>query len=274
MPFPTLCWLFILLSFSWDLPYKGKNWLLKSLPVKCFNRCCQDLFCSVFPLSCEICLPCPWLVNTIVTLAHFLLEYKPQFICREVSRPLVLFGIHCHARLQYLMHRMEERWTGLIWTYSNECVFEALHVANFVMAPPGPAVDGLSGFLTRGVMACALGLVHNHLLCLSDHAPLLLCLFLYIWPWSSLEDFERQTQKQDGMDQVWVQGHHRASAEWQLPITHNDCYNRVRQSLLITFTVGAGILILLLDDALQEERIRMINHNGTSWVMWVSVAYS
>lgn len=43
------------------------------------------------------------------------------------------------------------------------------------MGPSGSAVDSLSGFLTRAALACALGLVHNHLVCLSDH-PLLLYL--------------------------------------------------------------------------------------------------
>ncbi len=38
------------------------------------------------------------------------------------------------------------------------------------MGPSGSAVDSLSGFLTRGALACALGLVHNHLVCLSDHS--------------------------------------------------------------------------------------------------------
>lgn len=51
-----------------------------------------------------------------------------------------------------------------------ERAFEALHGVSFVMGPSGSAVDSLSGFLTRGVLACALGLVHNHLVCLSDHS--------------------------------------------------------------------------------------------------------
>lgn len=41
---------FPLLSFSWHplLPFQVKKWLLKSLPVKCFNRCCWYLLCAVF----------------------------------------------------------------------------------------------------------------------------------------------------------------------------------------------------------------------------------
>lgn len=145
-------------------------------------------------------------------------------------RPLVSFWIHCHAWLQHLMHRMEERWTGLIWTYSNECVFEALHVVSFVTTPPGPAVDGLSGFLARGGMACALGLVHNHLLCLSDHS-LCFCLVLYCRCVEVFLRILKGKHRTRRMDQVWVQGCPKTSAEWMLPVVHADCYNRLRQSI-------------------------------------------
>lgn len=85
------------LSFSWDLPFQEENWLLKSLAVKCFNSCCQDLFCSVFPAlwglpslslagkhnlhSCSLYACC--------LKAHTLPGYQAQFIGTEVRRPFL-----------------------------------------------------------------------------------------------------------------------------------------------------------------------------------------
>lgn len=85
------------LSFSWDLPFQEENWLLKSLAVKCFNSCCQDLFCSVFPAlwglpslslagkhnlhSCYLYACC--------LKAHTLPGYQAQFIGTEVRRPFL-----------------------------------------------------------------------------------------------------------------------------------------------------------------------------------------
>lgn len=57
-----------------------------------------------------------------------------------------------------------------------------------------------------------------------------------------------------------------------MPVVHSDCYNRFRLSLSITCTAGTGILKLLLDDVLQEERIPMINHYGTGIVINMPVA--
>lgn len=59
------------LSFFTLLYFKLKNWLFNCLAVKCFCRRCQDLS-AVSPLPWEICLPCPWLINTIVMPAPYI----------------------------------------------------------------------------------------------------------------------------------------------------------------------------------------------------------
>lgn len=129
----------------------------------------------------EICLPCPWLVNTIFTLVPYLLfksasaHYFPgdvlKFIGREVREPAVLLEIHGHA-LAAVLRAQDERvqCRTHLNLFKWECVFEALHGVSFVMVPSGSAVDSLSGFLKRGALAFALGLIHNHFVCFSDHS--------------------------------------------------------------------------------------------------------
>lgn len=103
-----LCPTLLLFSSDVFLPFQVKKLLLKSRLVKCFNRYCQDLFClPCLPPAWGICLPCPWLVNTIFTLVPYLLfktvsaHYFPgdvlKFIGSEVREPAVLFEIHGHA---------------------------------------------------------------------------------------------------------------------------------------------------------------------------------
>lgn len=91
-----------------------------------------------------------------------------NFIGAEVRRPdslLWVFGIQRRARH---LARGPPAHTLLIQMSAR--VFEALHAVSFVTAPGGPAADGLSGFLTRGALACASGLLHNHLARPSDHS--------------------------------------------------------------------------------------------------------
>lgn len=78
-----------------------------------------------FPPS-EICLPRPWLGkhNLHACPLPAIQEHSgsaaptqadaPGFIGREGTEPVVLLEIHCHAQLQYLMHRMGERRARLI----------------------------------------------------------------------------------------------------------------------------------------------------------------
>lgn len=99
------------LIFFTLLYFKLKNWLLNCLAVKCFYRRCQDLS-AVSALPCEICLPCPWLINTIVMPAPYILYIRaeflpgnePQFIDREV-RKLVWDSLPCTALLPLAQDR-------------------------------------------------------------------------------------------------------------------------------------------------------------------------
>lgn len=119
--------------------------------------------------------------------------------------------------------------------------------------------------------------------------PPLLCLFLNM-ALKSTWGFWKANTEPERIDQLRVQGYHRSIIlstewlisgwgfprrkcwEWLMPVVHSDCYNRFRLSLSITCTAGTGILKLLLDDVLQEERIPMINHYGTGIVISMPVA--
>lgn len=59
------------------------------------------------------------------------------------------------------------------------------------MAPSGFAVDAVSGLLTREPLACAEGLLHNHLINLSDQRLSVIWPIFNIRPRSPLEKFEK-----------------------------------------------------------------------------------
>lgn len=159
------------------LPFQVKKLLLKSRLVKCFNRCCQDLFrLPCLPPAWGIWIPCPWLVNTIFTLVPYLLfksvsaHYFPgdvlKFIGSEVREPAVLFE---NERVERRTHLNLFKW---------ECVFEALHGVSFVMVPSGCAVDSLR-FSNEGSLGICLRAYSQSLRVLLWSLPLLLYTLLF-----------------------------------------------------------------------------------------------
>lgn len=242
MPFPTSCWPFILLSFHFleIIPYKGKNCFLKSLPVKCFNRCCQDLFYSVFPpvlwdlpplsLTGKHNLHACTLASRIRTTIYW--QGGQEASC------LVWDSLPCtasipHAQDGRTLNRAHLNLFKWVCLWSIAC-------GELCYSSPWTRWWWALRFSSEGRHGMCLRACSQSLAVSLWSLLLLLCLFLYMvlkFTWG----FWKANTEQYGTDQVWVQGCHKASAEWLLPVVCVDCYNRLRQSLLITSTVSWDI---------------------------------